>query len=291
LFILEEFWNGLPDHERKPVQTLLHHDIKLLSSLAHPNIVGFHGICVDWSGAASLLLHEFATMRDLSSFLEGLGRKLTLPEFLGFCFEILLGLSYLHNQSPPLAVIHGNLRPAKVFVFDNGSGWVTLKVGDVGVSTARVCDMSVTTVRGFNRLIAPEVATSRLPTVVSDLYSFGVMMINIAHQHVCTRSDHVANVGVGLESNAAEIKDGVLNEIETAGFPRVADLLSRCLEVEPQDRPESANDCLSELIAAASVIPAFDSLVLSNQSAIHRGDVIFTWFGISEPVVISDCRL
>ncbi|KAL6504179.1 putative serine/threonine-protein kinase pbl21 [Orobanche gracilis] len=153
-------------------------EVLMLSSLHHPNLVNLIGYCTD--GDQRLLVYEFMPMGSLENHLFDLepGQKpLSWSTRLKIAVGAARGLEYLHcNASPP--VIYRDLKSSNILL-DNDynvklSDFGLAKLGPVGDNTH-----VSTRVMGTYGYCAPEYAMSGKLTLKSDIYSFGVVLLEL----------------------------------------------------------------------------------------------------------------
>lgn len=155
-------------HSKADVTLLV--ELRLLRHVRHPNIVLFHGACIDASRCQIALIFELITGPTLHDLIIG---KTSVPVATSGKLDIAVGigyaLEYLHDHNP--RIVHGDLKPANIFV-EFGSEALRSKLGDFGLSR-RICkDL---TVGGTMRWAAPEIFSTpaSLPDAASDVFSFG----------------------------------------------------------------------------------------------------------------------
>ncbi|KAK9164715.1 hypothetical protein Syun_005617 [Stephania yunnanensis] len=153
-------------------------EILMLSLLHHPHLVNLIGYCTD--GDQRLLVYEFMPMGSLENHLFDLGAD---EEALDWNTRIKIGvgaargLQYLHCKANP-PVIYRDLKSANILL-DNDfspklSDFGLAKLGPVGDKTH-----VSTRVMGTYGYCAPEYAMSGKLTLKSDIYSFGVMLMEL----------------------------------------------------------------------------------------------------------------
>jgi serine/threonine protein kinase len=104
------------------------HEVEVLTSLAHSNIVHLHGLSVTGNGKALCMVMDYCGGGDLRHFLTS--AQFTLSEFNRVTYEILSGVKYLHDKG----VAHRDLKPENVLL---AKGTHTIKITDFGLSKAR----------------------------------------------------------------------------------------------------------------------------------------------------------
>ena len=151
-------------------------ECNLLSQIRHPNIVQFLGVFFQPGQQAPILVMEFLPT-NLTSCIEQYG---ILPSETSYSilYDVALGLSYLHNQTPP--IIHRDLSSNNVLLTSN----MTAKISDLGV--ARMLNLNplqvsrMTQTPGTPAYMPPEVMVADPKYITSvDEFSYGVMMIHV----------------------------------------------------------------------------------------------------------------
>lgn len=153
-------------------------EVLMLSLLHHKNLVNLIGYCTD--GDQRLLVYEFMPMGSLENHLYDLepGTKpLSWYTRLKIATGAAQGLDYLHCKANP-PVIYRDLKSSNILL-DNDfnpklSDFGLAKLGPVGDNTH-----VSTRVMGTYGYCAPEYAMSGKLTLKSDIYSFGVVMLEL----------------------------------------------------------------------------------------------------------------
>lgn len=150
----------------------------LLSELRHPNVVLFMGVSLDVDNL--LLVTEFMERGSLFDLIH----EQHVPITPSLCFSITAqaakGMNYLHCQDPP--VLHKDLKTGNLLV-DNK--W-NVKIADFGVSAFGAPDKEDAAEEKMGTLMymPPEVMQEKPYTREADVYSFGVIMSEVATQTV-----------------------------------------------------------------------------------------------------------
>lgn len=153
-------------------------EVLMLSLLHHKNLVNLIGYCTD--GDQRLLVYEFMPLGSLENHLFGLepGKK---P--LSWCTRLKIasgaahGLEYLHCEANP-PVIYRDLKSSNILLDSDFnpklSDFGLAKLGPVGENTH-----VSTRVMGTYGYCAPEYAMSGKLTLKSDIYSLGVVLLEL----------------------------------------------------------------------------------------------------------------
>ncbi|PPS03229.1 hypothetical protein GOBAR_AA17432 [Gossypium barbadense] len=136
------------------------------------------------------------------------------------------GMNYLHHCNPP--IIHRDLKSSNLLVDKN---W-TVKVGDFGLSRLKhETYLTTRTGKGTPQWMAPEVLRNELSDEKSDIYSFGVVLWELATEKIPWENLNSMQVigAVGFMNQRLEIPNGV--------DPRWASIIESCWHSDPQCRP------------------------------------------------------
>ena len=162
----------IPEDEMERAAGQFVEECRLMSTIRHPHIVQFLGICVLPGSRLPALVME----RLLTSLHDLLETRRNIPLGLkhSILYDVARGLSYLHGCSPPL--IHRDLSARNVLL----NSAMTAKIGDLGVArivpSLRVATM--TKAPGASIYMPPEALEheSRYDMTI-DIFSLGVLAI------------------------------------------------------------------------------------------------------------------
>ncbi|XP_062094642.1 probable LRR receptor-like serine/threonine-protein kinase At1g07650 isoform X2 [Humulus lupulus] len=152
-------------------------EIGMISALQHPNLVKLHGCCIE--GKQLLLVYEYMENNSLAHSLFGPEDgelKLDWDTRQKICIGIARGLAFLHDESA-LKIVHRDIKATNILL-DKG---LTPKIADFGLAKLNEEENThiSTRVAGTIGYIAPEYALWGYLTDKADVYSFGVMAIEI----------------------------------------------------------------------------------------------------------------
>ncbi|CAO2815292.1 unnamed protein product [Amaranthus hypochondriacus] len=152
-------------------------EIGMISSLCHPNLVRLCGCCVDTSQL--LLVYEFMENKDLGHalFSAGEGRsRFDWRTRKKICIGIARGLVFLHEESR-LKIVHRDIKATNVLLDRD----LNPKISDFGLAKLNEEEISQisTRVAGTIGYMAPEYALWGYLTPKVDVYSFGVLILEV----------------------------------------------------------------------------------------------------------------
>ncbi|KAM0047916.1 putative protein kinase RLK-Pelle-DLSV family [Helianthus debilis subsp. tardiflorus] len=153
-------------------------EIGMISALQHPNLVRLYGCCVE--GNQLSLIYEYMENNCVSRALFGRDKvskaKLTWPMRVKICIGIARGLLYLHEESQ-LKIVHRDIKTSNVLLDKK----LNAKISDFGL--AKLNDDGnthiSTRIAGTIGYMAPEYAMRGYLTPKADVYSFGIVALEI----------------------------------------------------------------------------------------------------------------
>ncbi|KAK8644919.1 hypothetical protein V6N13_118779 [Hibiscus sabdariffa] len=154
-------------------------EVEIISRVHHKHLVSLVGYCI--SGTTRMLVYEFVPNNTLEFHLHGKGRPtMDWPSRMRIALGSAKGLAYLHEDCHP-KIIHRDIKTANIlldFKFE-------AKVADFGLAkiNSDVNTHVSTRVMGTFGYLAPEYASSGKLTDKSDVFSFGVMLLELITGH------------------------------------------------------------------------------------------------------------
>ncbi|CAI5941346.1 unnamed protein product [Closterium sp. NIES-64] len=153
-------------------------EVEEMASKSHPHLVRLLGYCVDMDTTTEhyeqIVIYEFCTNGDLEKYLSGGSKKgeLTLQQRMDVLVGVARGLEYLHQFD----IVHRDIKPANVLLDAN----MQPKVSDFGlVRMTEGTTVNPTRVVGTPGYVDPAYSRTSKVTPMADVYSFGVMMLEI----------------------------------------------------------------------------------------------------------------
>ncbi|THG05417.1 hypothetical protein TEA_006645 [Camellia sinensis var. sinensis] len=195
-------------------------EINTISNVRHPNLVELIGCC--GQGSHRVLVYEFLENNSLDQALLGSKSrtvKLDWAKRSAICLGTARGLTYLHEELVP-HIVHRDIKASNILLDKD----FTPKIGDFGLAKLfpdNITHIS-TKIAGTTGYLAPEYALGGQLTIKADVYSFGVLVLEV----ISGRSSSKANWG-GMQKFLLEwawelYKEGGLLELvdpELKEFP------------------------------------------------------------------------
>ncbi|XP_022723760.1 U-box domain-containing protein 34-like [Durio zibethinus] len=212
-------------------------EVEVLSCMRHPHMVLLIGACPEYG----CLLYEYMENGSLEDRLFRKDNTPSIPWKTRFriAAEIATGLLFLH-QTKPEPLVHRDLKPANILLDRN----YVSKISDVGLSRLvpatfadSITEYRLTATRGTFCYIDPEYQQTGMLGVKSDLYSFGVVLLQLI----------TSRPPVGLTVHVQEaIEKGTFAEMLDPTVPdwpveealSLAKLALQCCELRKKDRPD-----------------------------------------------------
>ncbi|KAL6570542.1 hypothetical protein OROGR_000092 [Orobanche gracilis] len=153
-------------------------EIGMISALQHPNLVKLFGCCIQ--GNQLLLIYEYLENNSLARALFGRAdQKLNLDWSTRkkICMGIAKGLAYLHEESR-LKIVHRDIKATNVLLDKD----LNAKISDFGLAKLDEEENThiSTRIAGTIGYMAPEYAMRGYLTDKADVYSFGIVALEIA---------------------------------------------------------------------------------------------------------------
>ncbi|RCV40638.1 hypothetical protein SETIT_9G071200v2 [Setaria italica] len=150
-------------------------EVDIISRVHHRHLVSLVGYCI--AGARRVLVYEFVPNKTLEFHLHGKGQPvMEWPTRLRIALGSAKGLAYLHEDCHP-RIIHRDIKSANILLDNNFEA----KVADFGLAklTSDNNTHVSTRVMGTFGYLAPEYASSGKLTEKSDVFSYGVMLLEL----------------------------------------------------------------------------------------------------------------
>lgn len=231
----------------------LHAEFQILSSLRHPNIVGYyHREHLKQTQDLHLYM-EYCGNGDLGRVIRDLIRadKYAEEEFVWVVFSQLVTALYRchYGIDPPdvgnnvlvttktkpripsgaVTILHRDLKPENVFLGENNS----VKLGDFGLSKMIQSHDFASTYVGTPFYMSPEICAAERYTLKSDIWSLGCVIYELcAREPPFNAKSHFQLV--------QKIKEGRVATLPRIYSAELMAVIRDCLKVNPDARPDTA---------------------------------------------------
>uniref|UniRef100_A0A2N9GET5 non-specific serine/threonine protein kinase n=1 Tax=Fagus sylvatica TaxID=28930 RepID=A0A2N9GET5_FAGSY len=220
-------------------------EVEAIGHVRHKNLVRLLGYCIE--GVHRMLVYEYVNNGNLEQWLHGAMREhgtLTWEARMKVILGTAKALAYLHEAIEP-KVIHRDIKSSNILIDDEFNA----KVSDFGL--AKLLDSGeshiTTRVMGTFGYVAPEYANTGLLNEKSDIYSFGVLLLEAVTGRDPVDYGRPANevnlvewlkMMVGTK-RAEEVVDPNLEvKPTTRALKRALLVALRCVDPESEKRPK-----------------------------------------------------
>ncbi|XP_044945803.1 G-type lectin S-receptor-like serine/threonine-protein kinase At1g34300 [Hordeum vulgare subsp. vulgare] len=226
-------------------------EVATISSTHHLNLVRLIGFCSE--GRHRLLVYEFMKNGSLDSFLFGAGsnsndsgKAMSWATRFAVAVGTARGITYLHEECRD-TIVHCDIKPENILLDEQHNA----KVSDFGL--AKLINpkdhrhRTLTSVRGTRGYLAPEWLANLPITVKSDVYSYGMVLLETVSGH--------RNFDISEETNRKKFsvwaydeyeKGNILpivdrrlagEEVDMAQVERALQVSFWCIQEQPSQRP------------------------------------------------------
>ncbi|KAK3694805.1 kinase-like domain-containing protein [Podospora appendiculata] len=265
----------------------LHAEFQILSTLRHPNIVGYYHREHLKASQDLHLYMEYCGNGDLGRVIRDLAQKNQYAEesFVWSIFSQLVTALYRchYGVDPPevgktvlglgttakpraptggMTILHRDLKPENVFLGEDNS----VKLGDFGLSKMIQSHDFASTYVGTPFYMSPEICAAEKYTLKSDIWSLGCIIYELcSREPPFNAKSHFQLV--------QKIKEGKIAPLPSVYSPELMAVIKDCLRVNPDRRPDTAallNLPVVRLMRKEKEVVEFSKLLKTKEDALNR---------------------
>ncbi|XP_048633283.1 U-box domain-containing protein 34-like [Brassica napus] len=221
-------------------------EVEVLTCMRHPNMVLLLGACPEYG----CLVYEYMANGSLEDCLFRRGNSPFLSWQLRFriAAEIATGLHFLHQMKPE-PLVHRDLKPGNILLDKH----FVSKISDVGLARLvppsvadTVTQYRMTSTAGTFCYIDPEYQQTGMLGTKSDIYSFGIMLLQILTAKPPMGLTHHVEKAI-QNGKFVEMLDPIVPDWPVDEALVAAKLALKCAELRRKDRPDLGHAVLPEL--------------------------------------------
>nr|XP_009611847.1 serine/threonine-protein kinase STY46 [Nicotiana tomentosiformis]XP_016472441.1 PREDICTED: serine/threonine-protein kinase STY46-like [Nicotiana tabacum] len=211
-----------PEHLNMDMVKEFSQEVFIMRKIRHKHVVQFIGACTRPPNLC--IVTEFMSRGSIYTFLHKQRGAFKLPTLLKVAVDVSKGMSYLHQNN----IIHRDLKTANLLMDEHG----VVKVGDFGVARVQVQTGVMTAETGTYRWMAPEVIEHKPYDHKADVFSFGVVLWELLTGEIPYAYLTPLQAAIGV------VQQGLRPTIPKDTHPKLAELLEKCWQQDPTQRPD-----------------------------------------------------
>ncbi|KAK4390955.1 Serine/threonine-protein kinase STY46 [Sesamum angolense] len=242
------------EHLNNSLEVEFAQEVAVLRQVQHGNVVRFIGACTKLPHLC--IVTEYMPGGSLYEYLHKHHLVLKLPQLLKFAIDVCKGMEYLHQKN----VIHRDLKTANLLM----DTYNVVKVADFGVARFQNNGGVMTAETGTYRWMAPEVINHQPYDQKADVFSFAIVLWELVTAKVPYDTMTPLQAALG-------VRQGLRPELPKNAHPKLLDLMQRCWEAVPSNRPSFSEIRieLEELLKKTLVAHLMAAEYITLEYALH----------------------
>ncbi|PPR86086.1 hypothetical protein GOBAR_AA34607 [Gossypium barbadense] len=215
-------------------------ELEILGSIKHRYLVNLRGYCN--SPASKLLIYDYLAGGSLDEALHERSEQLDWETRLNVIMGAAKGMAYLHHDCSP-RIIHRDIKSSNILLDSN----LEARVSDFGLAKLLEDEEThiTTIVAGTFGYLAPEYMVSGRATDKTDVYSFGVLVLEVLSGKRPTDASFIEK-GLNIvgwlnflitENRQREIVDSNCVGMQAESLDALLSVAIQCVCSNPEDRP------------------------------------------------------
>ncbi|KAG7540226.1 Serine-threonine/tyrosine-protein kinase catalytic domain [Arabidopsis thaliana x Arabidopsis arenosa] len=209
-------------------------EVYIMRKVRHKNVVQFIGACTRSPNLC--IVTEFMTRGSIYDFLHKHKGVFKIQSLLKVALDVSKGMNYLHQNN----IIHRDLKTANLLMDEHE----VVKVADFGVARVQTESGVMTAETGTYRWMAPEVIEHKPYDHRADVFSYAIVLWELLTGELPYSYLTPLQAAVGV------VQKGLRPKIPKETHPKLTELLEKCWQQDPAQRPNFAEiiEMLNQLI-------------------------------------------
>ncbi|KAG9143018.1 hypothetical protein Leryth_006287 [Lithospermum erythrorhizon] len=216
-------------------------EANVLMSVHHRNLTSLIGYCID--GPRVGIIYEYMANGDLRKHLSAISsRVLSWQERMRIAVDVAQGLEYMHHGCKP-PIVHRDVKSSNILLDQNFKA----KIADFGLCkpfpNETVTHVSTKRVAGTKGYLDPAYEHSGRLTQRSDVYSFGIVLLEIITSKPATNLTQWVSFTLE-QGDALDVVDPRLigmGEFDVPSATKAIQIATTCASQDPTERPTMNN--------------------------------------------------